>query len=157
MPIRFRCAYCNQLLGIARRKAGQVVRCPTCAGQVVVPNPEGEEAVDPPAPPSPPLFERNDFSELFHPPAPVQEPMPAAAGEPLAHLPAPAPGPVQAPAEFDVERFDIAGGTPVALGGAGQPAGIVLSPMRATVLTVAVIVAVALAFGAGVLVGRFAL
>jgi hypothetical protein len=29
--------------------------------------------------------------------------------------------------------------------------------MRATVLTVAVIVAVALAFGAGVLVGRFAL
>jgi hypothetical protein len=70
MPIRFRCAYCNQLLGIARRKAGQVVRCPTCAGQVVVPNPEGEEAVDPPPPP-PPLFERNDFSELFHPPAPV--------------------------------------------------------------------------------------
>ena len=28
MPIRFRCAYCNQLMGIARRKAGTVVRCP---------------------------------------------------------------------------------------------------------------------------------
>src|SRR5207253_599174 len=41
MPIRFRCAYCNQLMGIARRKAGTVVRCPKCAGQVVVPHPEG--------------------------------------------------------------------------------------------------------------------
>src|SRR5262249_15338195 len=38
MPIRFRCAYCNQLMGIARRKAGTVVRCPTCSGQVVVPS-----------------------------------------------------------------------------------------------------------------------
>ena len=25
MPIRFRCAYCNQLMAIARRKAGTVV------------------------------------------------------------------------------------------------------------------------------------
>ena len=33
MPIRFRCAYCNQLMGIAHRKAGSVVRCPTCGGQ----------------------------------------------------------------------------------------------------------------------------
>jgi hypothetical protein len=57
-----------------------------------------------------------------------------------------------------VERFDLAGGNPVVLGTVGPPGGgIVLSPMRATVLTVAVIVAVALAFGAGVLVGRFAL
>jgi hypothetical protein len=156
MPIRFRCAYCNQLLGIARRKAGQVVRCPTCAGQVVVPNPEGEEAVDPPPPP-PPLFERNDFSEIFHPPAAVAPPQPAAVGQqPLANVPAPAAG--AGAAEFDVERYDVGGGGPVALGAvAPPPPGIVLSPMRATVLTVAVIVAVALAFGAGVLVGRFAL
>jgi phage FluMu protein Com len=151
MPIRFRCAYCNQLLGIARRKAGQVVRCPTCAGQVVVPNPEGEEAVDPP-PPAPPLFERNDFSEVFRPPAAVAPPQPVAAGQqPLA----PAPAPTAGPAEFDVERYDLGG--PVALGAVAPPGGIVLSPLRATVLTVAVIVAVALAFGAGVLVGRFAL
>jgi hypothetical protein len=40
MPIRFRCAYCQQLMGIARRKAGTVVRCPKCAGQVVVPPPD---------------------------------------------------------------------------------------------------------------------
>jgi len=37
MPIRFRCAYCNQLLSIATRKAGTVIKCPTCAGKVVVP------------------------------------------------------------------------------------------------------------------------
>src|SRR5262249_61750502 len=43
MPIRFRCAYCNQLMGIARRKAGNVVRCPRCAGQVIVPNADGSD------------------------------------------------------------------------------------------------------------------
>lgn len=49
MPIRFRCAYCNQLMGISHRKAGTVVRCPKCAGQVVVP----EEAASPEASPEP--------------------------------------------------------------------------------------------------------
>jgi hypothetical protein len=44
MPIRFRCAYCNQLMGIARRKAGTVVRCPKCAGEIIVPVPEGAES-----------------------------------------------------------------------------------------------------------------
>src|SRR5262245_48901585 len=48
MPIRFRCAYCNQLLGISRRKAGKVVRCPTCAGQVIVP-PSPSQANSPPS------------------------------------------------------------------------------------------------------------
>ncbi len=50
MPIRFRCAYCNQLMGIARRKAGTVVRCPKCAGEIIVPVPDGpagpEDAAD---------------------------------------------------------------------------------------------------------------
>ncbi|MEI7684888.1 MAG: hypothetical protein WCL32_07650 [Planctomycetota bacterium] len=40
MPIRFRCAYCNQLMGISHRKVGAVVRCPKCSGQVVVPTVE---------------------------------------------------------------------------------------------------------------------
>lgn len=43
MPIRFRCAYCNQLMGISRRKAGTVVKCPKCAGEIIVPVPEGME------------------------------------------------------------------------------------------------------------------
>src|SRR5215469_9744604 len=40
MPIRFRCAYCNQLMGIATRKAGTVIRCPKCAGEIIVPTPD---------------------------------------------------------------------------------------------------------------------
>jgi DNA-directed RNA polymerase subunit RPC12/RpoP len=40
MPVRFRCAYCNQLMGISHRKVGTVVRCPKCSGQVVVPHVE---------------------------------------------------------------------------------------------------------------------
>ncbi len=43
MPIRFRCVYCEQLLGIARRKSGTVVKCPNCAGQLIVPSPEVDD------------------------------------------------------------------------------------------------------------------
>src|SRR4051794_39841908 len=53
MPIRFRCAYCNQLMGISRRKAGTIVRCPKCSGQVVVPNPDDQPADDHTPPPEP--------------------------------------------------------------------------------------------------------
>src|SRR5438128_12318166 len=81
MPIRFRCAYCSQLMGIARRKAGTVVSCPTCHGQVVVPTP-GPAAAEPESPANgngpPPLFERSDFDEVFAPaPAPALAPVPA--------------------------------------------------------------------------------
>jgi hypothetical protein len=163
MPIRFRCAYCNQLLGIARRKAGQVVRCPTCAGQVVVPNPEpGDEAAEQEQAPAPaqgnqPFFEGSEFEDLFNPaPGGAQAP-PASAKAPA--RPPPADWNTEgAPPEVDVE--------PVALpdepakparapapAPAKPPPGIVLSPAKATVLTVAVIVALALAFGLGLLVG----
>src|SRR5262249_55853942 len=67
MPIRFRCAYCNQLLGISRRKAGTVVRCPTCAGQVVVPNVETEKALGPASQADEFIFERSDFDNLLNP------------------------------------------------------------------------------------------
>ncbi len=152
MPIRFRCAYCNQLLGISRRKAGQVVRCPTCAGQVVVPQPEDGAADDAPPRPAgetsaatgPPVFERSDFDELFQapvapapaaaPPAPAQEEFFDV--EPIG--PPPARVPTSAPPVAEPERL---------------PAGIVLSPARATILTVLAIIAVALAFGVGLVVG----
>lgn len=42
MPIRFRCGYCEAMLGIASRKAGTVITCPKCQGQVIVPCPEGD-------------------------------------------------------------------------------------------------------------------
>jgi ribosomal protein S27E len=77
MPIQFRCAYCNQLLGIARRKAGTSVTCPTCGKPITVPTP----AASPPGPgqarqPASPgaaseprapdnLLELDDFDQLF--------------------------------------------------------------------------------------------
>jgi len=62
MPIRFRCAYCSQLLSIATRKAGTVVRCPTCAGQVIVPGLEDLASVQSS---QSLIFERADFPELL--------------------------------------------------------------------------------------------
>lgn len=51
MPIRFRCVYCNQLLGIARRKAGTIVNCPHCGERLIVPTPELDEETAPAKPP----------------------------------------------------------------------------------------------------------
>jgi hypothetical protein len=155
MPIRFRCAYCNQLLGIARRKANQVVRCPTCAGEVVVPEPEGgvEEPEQQQVPANQPLFERSDFEDLFNDPVvegPAARPAPPPQPAPPPPLPAPAPVPAwNPPAEgsFDGDRMGRRSEV--------QPPGLVLSPTRATVLTVVVILGLAVAFGAGWLVGRF--
>jgi hypothetical protein len=165
MPIRFRCAYCNQLLGIARRKAGTVVRCPTCAGQVVVPNPEGENPAQPTGGPKLALFERSDFDNLFEPlePVPATEqpaviaskaavPAPPSAGEP-----APAIWKTEVGGEVDVEPIRMPAGNyfapppPVP----ARPPGMVLSPLMATVLSVVVILALALAFAAGLAVGYF--
>src|SRR5438132_10283818 len=114
MPIRFRCAYCNQLMGIARRQAGTVVRCPTCAGQILVPKLQTEEAAKPGAPAGELVFERSDFDDLLNP-APAGREL----GEeqpvtlPAEDAPSAAPPAVEAPpgawgthAEpaFDVER-----------------------------------------------------
>lgn len=47
MPIRFRCAYCKQLMSIGSRKKGTVVRCPKCSGQTVVPQQSSESGRGP--------------------------------------------------------------------------------------------------------------
>lgn len=44
MPIRFRCTYCNRLLGIATRKAGTETTCPHCGYAITVPVPTEDEA-----------------------------------------------------------------------------------------------------------------
>ncbi len=46
MPIKFRCAYCQKLLAITRRKAGTVIKCPKCFGEVMVPNVAGNDDDD---------------------------------------------------------------------------------------------------------------
>ena len=50
MPIRFYCPYCDQLLGIASRKAGAAIECPRCKGRVGVPLPGAAAPAGEPAP-----------------------------------------------------------------------------------------------------------
>lgn len=153
MPIRFRCVYCEQLLGIARRKANTVVRCPGCGGQLVVPEPNASNSTEDapgspePAAGGPALFERDDIDDLLRQKAPVQSistrhsPVPPAVStegtvsslEGPAVVPQPQPRPAMAPA------------TP--------QTGIVLSPMTATILSVVIVLAVSLAFAAGLFTG----
>jgi hypothetical protein len=161
MPIRFRCAYCNQLLGISRRKAGTIVRCPTCAGQVVVPNVEAEDSDSSGSDRDPMIFERNDFDDLLSSgdggaiALPKNETMLTSteAPVPIPSVANPPPGAWGTHAEpaYDLEKLKptpalFAQRTPM-------PPGIHLSPARATLVAIVFVVLLAIAFGAGVLVG----
>jgi hypothetical protein len=159
MPIRFRCAYCNQLLGISRRKAGTVVRCPTCAGQVVVPNSDAEVADSNPGSSNPLVFERNDFDDLLNTegavPLEKKESLATAAEAPAA-LPTatnPPPGAWGTHPEppYDVERMNPV--SQLATAESVPQAGIFLSSRKATLLAVAVAILLAVFFAAGLLVG----
>ena len=197
MPIRFRCVYCEQLLGIARRKAGTVVKCPNCSGQLIVPPPEEIEAgektmesadADEPAEPKIQaaqmgasvrprpapvvaesaagtegafLFERSDFDELLKPAGEKKPSLAAQAGHSKK-----APQTIQ-PA-LDLAELEPLYSMPAAAQqspGAAAPliqpapkppakrAGIFLTPLRLTIALVFIVLALAGAFGGGVLVG----
>jgi hypothetical protein len=148
MPIRFRCRHCNQLMGIARRKAGTTVHCPTCHAELMVPPPEpedkpvsplGQPMADVPAP----LFERSDFEAFLNNPVVEKAAPPAAAAPP----PPPSPFHTDIPSSPSFSRPSGSLRAP--------PPGLVLSPTQATWLTVVVILLVAFAFGAGLLVGHY--
>lgn len=158
MPIQFRCTYCNQLLGIATRKAGAVVNCPTCNARVIVPRTSepvkaGEAGTKKTAPvKSSSLLERQDFDALLKA-EPVAVPAPPAS---TAAVPASDPGEGTAalaaapPSSSGVVDVDV---EPVAaLPVTGTV--LVLSPARATLLAIVIIVLLALAFLAGLFVGR---
>src|SRR5207244_2629313 len=155
MPIRFRCAYCNQLMGIARRKAGNVVRCPTCAGQVIVPTP-GNAMPEAPQPPGGPkaaadLFEQADFEkDLLHQPGSKagRRGGSSSGGQPAYQSPLLAPGKGRDDA-IDVEPVSL----PLAMGRAAQESGLQLSTPAAVMLGFAVLVLLGLAFFVGLVVG----
>jgi phage FluMu protein Com len=170
MPIRFRCEFCKQLLGIARRKAGSTVRCPTCQNEVMVPArdaeflPEPEEApgsvpgtvptpgTAPESPAAGALFERDDFEAILEG-AVSQEPSRSVAAASVQAPVSPGRVPLPPPAVRDLK------GWPSSPSGPGPPPlpGLVLTQTRATVLTVAVVVLLAVSFVLGLLVGRFCL
>jgi DNA-directed RNA polymerase subunit RPC12/RpoP len=150
MPVRFRCSYCNQLLGISRRKIGTAIKCPTCQGQVIVPPRDADDRprerieqipMDPPGSASTERnFEGLELDLMFAPPsgsaAPVPARLPTAAAE--SALP-------DLDIEVDVERLPVL---------PAPQAGFVLTPIRLILLTAATILALALAFGGGLLVGK---
>ena len=167
MPIRFRCVYCEKLLGIARRKAGSVVNCPHCNEKLIVPTPEGGDETEAPQDDVPgteeepklgaQLFERSDFEELLSPeptfrsgddeapPAPSRPnpgSVPPQMPQPQSRPPQPAPPQPMPP------RPVAPGPPPETRPGVFIPSG------KVTLLSVLAVVALALAFGGGLLVGR---
>jgi len=162
MPIRFRCVYCDKLLGIARRKAGSVVNCPQCRQPLIVPTPEPEPeptaaSAGPSGPPPVPgkLFERDDFDELLQGGATIRAPDDSRRRKKSKtyRLPAQAPLP---PKPFPVERSLPAPSLlpaqqPIPT---AQPVGIVLTTGRLVLLVVLVLILIGLAFGGGIVVGR---
>jgi hypothetical protein len=151
MPIRFRCVYCNQLLGISRRKAGTIVRCTTCEGQLIVPDPSDagteagssqEHGAAPPA--SPPaktegqggVFDAEDFDAFLEPlnvggPAVASPPAPSARRAPSAQVQPPATRIESLPPD----------------------AALTLTRRGLTIAAAVAVLAVGLAFAGGLLVG----
>lgn len=146
MPIRFRCKYCNQLLGIARRKGGMGVQCPTCHGKLTVPQKDEPEPNGGPAP-QPQLFERSDFEDYLRDPFSEEVVRHAAASRSRASEAAPASA-----SAFDVERVPAEVFTAVA-----TAPGIHLSPRQATILAVVAVLLLAAAFAVGIIVDRLLL
>jgi hypothetical protein len=162
MPIRFRCVYCDKLLGIAKRKAGAVVNCPQCGQPLIVPTPEPEPeataaASQPASPPPSPgkLFEQDDFDVLlegdatFRSPEPPTPPRRAKAAAPVVN---PLP-----PRPFPVERSLPAAPDSIPTGSLPtrrRSGGLVLSGGMLVLVLVAILVLMGLAFGGGILVGK---
>lgn len=175
MPIQFRCSHCNQLLGIARRKAGAVVDCPTCGRRVIVPRPDEPEEV--PAEKPPPLLEMHNFSMLLKPPVPGRaiassgqedvfpmgvrdRPGNAPLGAGQARAPdQPSPSPRLSSRELEAARAssaDLSAGGPPSMSGfmRTRSPGIWLSPAKATFLGILVVLLMTAAFLAGFILGR---
>jgi hypothetical protein len=169
MPIRFRCVYCDKLLGIARRKAGTIINCPHCAEKLIVPTPDPADTAAEPdegsvqgstsekafagAPP-PPLFEKIDIDAMLQ-----GKPMIRPFGEPVFEPPKQKTirtesGPGFPPLYSAAPAQAATKPGPSALGPVARPRGYYVSPAKATWLVLLMIVLLALAFGAGWMVRR---
>jgi len=140
MPIRFRCAYCNQLMGIGRRKAGTIIRCPRCAGEVIVPAEQPAPAAAGPAAFNP-IFEQEDFAQELADVQAVPEPPKSVASASYSHAPF---------AESDSQGPAATSGAPQSL----RRPGLFL-PTPILILAVGVLIGLlAVAFALGFMLGR---
>lgn len=162
MPIRFRCVYCTRLLGIASRKAGAVTRCPQCGNEIIVPARSDDEVeetqsvepqrqpaavvahearpvVAPKATPSPkakpkvhdgdePLFIGEDIDDLLGVPKMRELPKEKSGPKPVSGM--------------DAMSLDDE-----------SPKPMVLSPQKATLIVVGLVLLMLLTFAAGLFVG----
>jgi hypothetical protein len=122
---------------------------------VVVPerDAEGLDKVDDAA--AQPLFERNDFEDLFNLPGNGESPQAVASqpkAPPRAVEPAGSWG-THAEPEFDIERLHPIPAIAPQESATPRPPGVHLSPLVATLVTVGVMAALAMAFLAGLLAG----
>jgi hypothetical protein len=156
MPIRFRCVYCNQLLGISRRKAGTIVRCTTCAGQLIVPDPSDPVTTEPAGtrdhimPSGPPptesggaghIFEHSDFDAILEPLAGGQQP------SAVASPPAP-------PASQSKDKWASATASPSSTTSPVTTAPVLtLSRQAVTIISSILVLGFGLAFAGGILLG----
>jgi hypothetical protein len=141
MPIRFRCAYCQQLMGIGRRKAGAIVRCPRCAGEVIVP--AGNDG------PTNGAAQPNDFleSEDFGKALAEVEPMPL----PVPNPPAPHP-----PAPLPTSRPDSSHFAPEpSISCNVQRSGLFVPTPMLLVAVILLIACLAVTFGLGLILSRW--
>lgn len=155
MSIRFRCAYCNQLMAIGTRKAGSVVNCTKCHNALVVPIPENGAGVAPKqasasqtAPQTVPgnVFEQNEFGNLFEQ---QLEPRPQVLQPPLfSEGSAPAPVPPLPAASF--VEYDAIPVNP----SARSANGIHMPSSVLAAVCAIMVVLLGLAFFLGLLVGR---
>jgi phage FluMu protein Com len=178
MPIRFRCTSCRKLLGIARRKAGTVVKCPDCGSDLIVPTevtttlparggrrPAAGGSTPEPiprTPPPPPKHATNgtgaavktpESMPLFERPD-FESLLNPAVQKAAATLPPTPLGPVAVP----VQEMPRPAPAPNPLTFDDdeeaydlEPAGLVLSKATLTVMAVVVVVLIGLAFAAGYL------
>jgi len=154
MPIRFRCAYCNQLMGIARRKSGSVVRCPKCAGEVIVPVAHEPQAANVPAGLNQ-MFEAADFGKEFANLGAQPDPLPnpLLPPPPYGHPPLLESQPRAEPPAASLVSVSLSAETPPASRSLTRP-GVFLTTPLLVAAGAALLVAIAAAFLLGFFLGR---
>jgi hypothetical protein len=142
-PIKFRCYQCNKLLGVPARKVGSIVSCPRCQAELQVPS--LESAAEPSGP------------EIAVEPAQSPAPAPSRTSEPVPDVLSAAAS-ASRPVVDDPLLVSIQV-EPPSIRPRDEPErpthNIVLSPIIVLAWSLLVLMAVPLAFVAGLLTGHF--
>lgn len=114
MPIKFRCNFCHQFLGISRNRAGGIVDCPNCGRSIRVPDLDGsvQPIADPARDEADGQLARalDELAALAHvdgPLAPVVSPESEPENDTPQPLPEPIPVEISLPAPVVVEQASV--------------------------------------------------